>query len=634
MKISQVLAFVDKMKPGNPYDKETKLRWLNELEGDIQSRLFHTAPQEIIQYTTADMDTELLVPVPHDKIYWMWVAAMIDFANGEYDRYQNTMQLVNDAWDTYAKWFHRKFHEDVGGFLYIGGTTKYGLSAYQIAVNHGFQGDEAAWLLSLKGLEGPAGKAGPAVEGIDYDSLTGLWNFTFQNGDVIGVAGPVLSDVVTDESVFVLDADGVIALTEEYRGACPSEDRGAEFPLSVSDRGIGKEGSLYHALPKHIVIPETVGGKPVKALAPGMFYCNKQVVSIRLPEAVRVIPERFADNAFGLREITGTAQVEHIRRVAFQTCGLRNASFPALETVGQSAFSQAFFLTCIDIGDKVTALPNKAFFYNENLASVKGGASVTAVGDQCFAYTERLKMLPFTANLKSIGANAFRRSRLDYDWNSLSDCTFGTTATSLQINPVDFWTQNTAYATACEVPLKSCFHQQDPAWKNLPICGDNGPVYGEGCWLFSCLAAYSALSGETVESPVKYVENLGKIDPALVQEYTYTDVTQRAWLAALGYTLGPAKIYSASTLKELYLALAAGKVAITNCIKLSDSDADGHAMLIHGINEQGELLVVDSDSGKYKLGVYGGESYAIPVQNLVRPAGSVKPNRFYIVEKA
>lgn len=157
MKLKDVLSFVDKMKPGNPYDTSTKIQWLNELEGDIQSKLLKTAPQEIIQYTEDHLEETLLIPIPYDKVYWMWVCAMIDFANGEYDRYQNTLQMVNDAYDKYAKWFHRHFHEDTGGFLYIGGTTKYGLSAYEIAVNHGYGGTEDEWIISLHGQKGDPG---------------------------------------------------------------------------------------------------------------------------------------------------------------------------------------------------------------------------------------------------------------------------------------------------------------------------------------------------------------------------------------------------------------------------------------------------------------------------------------------
>lgn len=39
-----------------------------------------------------------------------------------------------------------------------------GKSAYQIAVENGFVGDEAAWLLSLKGAKGEAGATGPKGE--------------------------------------------------------------------------------------------------------------------------------------------------------------------------------------------------------------------------------------------------------------------------------------------------------------------------------------------------------------------------------------------------------------------------------------------------------------------------------------
>jgi len=48
-----------------------------------------------------------------------------------------------------------------------GGTGEPGKSAYEIAVENGFEGDEQAWLASLvgprglQGIEGPAGEQGP-----------------------------------------------------------------------------------------------------------------------------------------------------------------------------------------------------------------------------------------------------------------------------------------------------------------------------------------------------------------------------------------------------------------------------------------------------------------------------------------
>ena len=42
-----------------------------------------------------------------------------------------------------------------------GGAGEPGKSAYEIAVEHGFEGDEQAWLESLKGEKGDPGPQGP-----------------------------------------------------------------------------------------------------------------------------------------------------------------------------------------------------------------------------------------------------------------------------------------------------------------------------------------------------------------------------------------------------------------------------------------------------------------------------------------
>src|SRR5699024_7215684 len=42
-----------------------------------------------------------------------------------------------------------------------GGVGEPGKSAYEIAVEHGFEGDEQAWLESLKGEKGDPGPQGP-----------------------------------------------------------------------------------------------------------------------------------------------------------------------------------------------------------------------------------------------------------------------------------------------------------------------------------------------------------------------------------------------------------------------------------------------------------------------------------------
>ena len=48
-----------------------------------------------------DNSDELFVPAPHDKLYRYFLEAMIDYHNGETNRYMNASQLFNDAWDDF-----------------------------------------------------------------------------------------------------------------------------------------------------------------------------------------------------------------------------------------------------------------------------------------------------------------------------------------------------------------------------------------------------------------------------------------------------------------------------------------------------------------------------------------------------
>ena len=183
MTLDQVITRVDDIKP-NAFTKETKTAWINELEGMVQADIFLLDPVEMIQYTyDADADTDLLVKPPHDKIYWTYLTAMIDFANGEYNKYQNTMQLFNKFLGEYARWYMMRYRPADGQCLVRG----YYLSAYGIAVNHGFEGDEAQWLESLKGETGADGK-GFVLAGY-YDTFTQLEQSVPapQAGDAYGV---------------------------------------------------------------------------------------------------------------------------------------------------------------------------------------------------------------------------------------------------------------------------------------------------------------------------------------------------------------------------------------------------------------------------------------------------------------
>ena len=54
-------------------------------------------------------ETEMLVIFPHDKLYRSYLTAMIDWGNGEYNKYANTMTMFNEHWGEYMRWFARTY---------------------------------------------------------------------------------------------------------------------------------------------------------------------------------------------------------------------------------------------------------------------------------------------------------------------------------------------------------------------------------------------------------------------------------------------------------------------------------------------------------------------------------------------
>ena len=105
MTLDACIQSVDEIKP-NAFSNDTKTAWINEVEGMVQTEVFLFAPVDIIQYSyEADKDKELLVYPPHNKLYAPYLEARIDYANGEYEKYQNTMQMFNTFYGEFMRWY-------------------------------------------------------------------------------------------------------------------------------------------------------------------------------------------------------------------------------------------------------------------------------------------------------------------------------------------------------------------------------------------------------------------------------------------------------------------------------------------------------------------------------------------------
>ena len=284
-KIYNVLRYVDDIKP-NRFTDDTKVQWLNEVEGYIQTEVMMLALADVVQYDPeAHMHTDLLVKPPHDKLYALYLCAMIDFANGEYDKYANTMQLYNEFLGEYIGWYTLHFRPADGGCVREG----YYLSAYALAVVNGFEGTVEEWLESLKGEKGEDGIAGKPFEILGtYETLEELEAAVTDpdQGDMYNVGTGV------PYTIYMWDKDLGWVSQGQLKG-----DTGAVFIPSVSDEGVlswSNDGGLENPEPKEIRGPRGETGERGKAFEYSDFT-PEQLETLRGPAGNTGDPGTSAD---------------------------------------------------------------------------------------------------------------------------------------------------------------------------------------------------------------------------------------------------------------------------------------------------------------------------------------------------
>lgn len=123
MQIIEAINGIDTLKP-NTYTQEQKVKWLGTMDGIVKAQVLDTHEGEPIEfngYEDAPLTTELLIPAPHEEVYIHYLAMKIDFANGEYNKYNNTAQMYNTAFNEYKKWYNREHMPKSVASLVFGG---------------------------------------------------------------------------------------------------------------------------------------------------------------------------------------------------------------------------------------------------------------------------------------------------------------------------------------------------------------------------------------------------------------------------------------------------------------------------------------------------------------------------------
>ena len=112
MTIMGVLNRIDNVKP-NRYDETEKIKWLSTLDGIVKKEVIDTheggGGVVFLGYDeSTDLTTTLLIPHPYDEVYLRWLEAQIDYANGEYGKYNNSITMFNTAYTSFVNYYNRE----------------------------------------------------------------------------------------------------------------------------------------------------------------------------------------------------------------------------------------------------------------------------------------------------------------------------------------------------------------------------------------------------------------------------------------------------------------------------------------------------------------------------------------------
>ena len=107
MKLREILTTVDQLRP-NAYTDAEKIAMLNTIEGRVYTDIFQKAEGfegEFVPFEEGQEERELAVPVPFTELYFYHLASRIDFLNGDSGRYNDTMVLLENAWNEFAAYY-------------------------------------------------------------------------------------------------------------------------------------------------------------------------------------------------------------------------------------------------------------------------------------------------------------------------------------------------------------------------------------------------------------------------------------------------------------------------------------------------------------------------------------------------
>ncbi len=130
MKVGKVIEYIDTIKM-NPYEDKIKTYWLNSLDGIIFKQVIKSDKPFIPYVWPEDEGKELLIKAPFDDIYWKYLCAMIDYANKEYDAYNNAMIFFNTAYEDMKRQYLKDHEPEVASRIEVEGGKENEITPFE-----------------------------------------------------------------------------------------------------------------------------------------------------------------------------------------------------------------------------------------------------------------------------------------------------------------------------------------------------------------------------------------------------------------------------------------------------------------------------------------------------------------------
>ncbi len=337
-----------------------------------------------------------------------------------------------------------------------------GKSAYEIAVENGFEGSEQEWLESLKGTNGINGTNGTngsnGTNGLGIKSTAiapnGHLMITLTDGSVLdaGYVRTELEDTSTEAPVlnvdkinlltgdtYIITSDRPVSFKSDNDAAVLVASNGfvvavgsgsANITATASDgksstctvNSVPYEAKLkgdgtyiitgYNGADSKLVIPDSVKGIPVTEIKDNAFWSHNLLVEITevvIPDSVEKIGGWAFSDSPKLEKLTLGKGLVEIGQSAFSGCSkLKEVVLPdSLEKIGGSAFITCSSLESLIIPDNVTEIGGSAFDDCSSLASVTLGESLETIGGWAFYNCDALTEITIPESVTFIDEQAF-----------------------------------------------------------------------------------------------------------------------------------------------------------------------------------------------------------------------------------